>query len=161
MILSIIVAMDEQGVIGVNGGLPWRLSSDMKHFKNITMGKPIVMGRKTHESIGKALPGRENIVITRDSDYKSEDCIIFTNLDYAIDHCADEEEVFIIGGAQVYNQAIERADRIYLTEVHTSVEGDTYFLEFDRNHWKETNRESFDADEKNDFSFSFVVLEKI
>ena len=160
MILSIIVAMDEHGIIGRNNGLPWRLSADLKYVKQTTMGKPIIMGRKTHESIGKALPGRENIVISRDTNYISDGCHISNSLEEALIHCENVEEAFILGGAELYRLALDKTSRLYLTEVHTKVDGDTLFPQFNRGEWQECSRESFAADEKNEYPFSFVVLER-
>ncbi|MFQ5661130.1 MAG: dihydrofolate reductase, partial [Gammaproteobacteria bacterium] len=160
MNVSIVVAMDERGIIGANGGLPWHLSADLKHFKQITMGKPVIMGRKTHESIGRPLPGRENIVITRDTHYTAEGCTVLHSLDEVMTYCSDQEEVMIMGGAAFYRQALDRTTRIYLTEVHACVEGDTFFPALDRSHWKEVDRQDFQADEKNEYAYSFVVLEK-
>ena len=160
MIVSIIVALDENDVIGTNGKLPWHLSADLKNFKKITMGKPIIMGRKTHESIGRPLPGRKNIIISRDHAYIAEGCTVLHSLDDAIDHSANVSEVMIMGGAELYRQTIGRASRLYLTEVHASVGGDTFFPEFDRDNWKEIERRDFEADEKNDHPYSFVVLEQ-
>ena len=153
--------MDQQGVIGINNNLPWRLSSDLQNFKKVTMGKPIVMGRKTYESIGKPLPGRENIIITRSSGYQAEGCTVFNTLEEMYEYCADVEEVVIIGGAELYKQTFAKVDRMYLTEVHTKVEGDTFFPEFERNQWREVEREEFEANEKNEYAFSFVVLDRI
>jgi len=161
MLISLIVAMDENGVIGASGALPWRLSADLKHFRNTSLGKPVLMGRKTHESIGRALPGRENIVISRDPDYESESCVIFHNIDSALDYCKDKEEIIIMGGADLYRQTLARANRIYLTEVHASVAGNVCFPEFDRGEWNEISREYHAADEKNEYPFSFVLLERI
>lgn len=161
MIISIIVAMDELGVIGVNNSLPWRLSADLKNVKQVTMGKPIIMGRKTHESIGKPLPGRENIVITRDNAYRSDGCTVFNSVAEALAHCADKEELMIMGGAELYRQTLAKADRIYLTKVHTKIEGDAFFPELNLDEWKEISRESFDKDDKNEFDYSLIVLERI
>lgn len=158
--LSIIVAMDEQGVIGYKNTIPWRLAADMKHVKETTMGKPIVMGRKTHQSIGKPLPGRENIVITRDVTFRSDGCRIFHSLDEALSHYAGSEEVMILGGAELYKLTLEQAGRIYLTEVHTKVEGDTYFPAFEQEQWREISRERHGKDDKNEFDYSFVILER-
>ena len=160
MRLSLIVAMDEQGIIGTDGGLPWRLSADMKHVKETTMGKPIILGRKTHESIGRPLPGRENIVISRNPRYSSPDCTIFHDLDSALVYCSDRDEVFIMGGAELYRRTLDRAARIYLTEVHACVRGDTCFPDFDRGEWSELSRDDHPADEKNEFPYSFVILER-
>ncbi len=109
MIISLIVAMDRNGVIGKDNDLPWHLSSDLKHFKAITMGKPIIMGRKTHESIGRALPGRENIIVTRNKYYKSEGCTVVNSLDVLNKYCYEHDELMIMGGAELYNQAIEKS----------------------------------------------------
>ena len=161
MLLSIIVAMDRRGTIGRENGLPWRLSADLKHVKAITMGKPIIMGRKTHESIGKPLPGRENIVISRNPGYKSEGCAIFPTIEDALDSCRYHNEVIIMGGADLYQQTLSRAARIYLTEVHAEVNGDTFFPRYNPEQWREANRIDCYADEKNEFDYSFVVLDRI
>lgn len=160
MIISIIVAMDRNGVIGKDGSLPWHLSSDLQHFKKITMGKPIIMGRRTHESIGRPLPGRENIVITRDSHFHAPACTVLHSIEDVINYCGDSEEIMIMGGADLYVQTLGKASRIYLTEVHAELEGDTYFPEFDRENWEEVERYDFSADEKNEYDYSFVILER-
>ena len=160
MKLSIIVAMDRNRVIGKGDALPWHISEDLKHFKKITMGKPIIMGRKTHESIGRPLPGRENIILTRDASYQAEGCTVLHSMDDIFEHCKDIEEVMITGGAEIYKLAFEQVSNLYLTEVHAEVEGDTYFPEFERSKWKEISREDHKADEKNEFNYSFLVLEK-
>ena len=161
MRLSIIVAMDEGGVIGAGGSLPWRLSSDLKYVKRTTMGKPIIMGRKTYESIGRPLRGRENIVITRERGFQAPGCSVFHDLDAAFAHCRAAEEIFIMGGAEIYRRSIGRAGRIYVTEVHARVPGDVYFPSFDRAAWRELSREHHDADEKNEYPYSFVILERV
>lgn len=160
MIISIIVAMDRRGVIGRNYKLPWRLSADLQNFKKITMGKPIVMGRKTHESIGRPLPGRENIVLSTDPTYHAEGCLVMTSLPAVLDYLHDRSEVIFMGGADVYAQVLERANRMYLTEVHAGVPGDTYFPDFERGAWKELSRRDFRADAKNEYDYSFVILER-
>ena len=159
--LSLIVAMDEQGVIGVNNSLPWRLSSDLENFKKVTMGKPIVMGRKTHSSIGRPLPGRESIIVTRNSDYQAAGCTVLNSLDEVYAYCTDMDEAIIIGGAELYRQTLDRVVRIYLTEVHTRVEGDAFFPAFARGQWRETGRREFAANEKNEYAFSLMVLNRI
>jgi len=159
MIISIIVAMDRQGIIGMNYKLPWQLSSDLRNFKKITMGKPIIMGRKTHTAIGRPLPGRENIVLSADPDYHSEGCTVMHSLEEVFAYLKDKEEIIFMGGADVYAQVLDRTDRIYLTEVHADVEGDTYFPPFDRNAWKEISRRDFKADDRNEYDYSFVILE--
>jgi dihydrofolate reductase len=160
MKLSIIVAMDRNRVIGKGDALPWHISEDLKHFKKITMGKPIIMGRKTHESIGRPLPGRENIILTRDTNYQAEGCTVLNSLDAIFEHCKDIEEVMITGGAEIYKLAFELVSNLYLTEVHTEVEGDTYFPEFDRSEWQEVSREDHKADEKNEYDYSFLMLQR-
>jgi dihydrofolate reductase len=161
MQLSIIVAMDRNRVIGKGDALPWHISSDLKNFKKITMGKPIIMGRKTHESIGRPLPGRENIILTRDKTYQVEGCTVLHSMDELLKHCKDVDEVMITGGSEIYKMSLEQATRLYLTEVHTEIEGDTFFPKFDRSEWKELSREDFKVDEKNEFDYSFVLLERV
>jgi dihydrofolate reductase len=161
MQLSIIVAMDKNRVIGKNDTLPWHISADLKNFKKITMGKPIIMGRKTHESIGKPLPGRENIILTRDENYQAEGCTVLHSLEDIFEHCKEVDEIMITGGSEIYKHTLDQASRLYLTEVHTEVEGDTSFPEFDLGEWKEVSREDFKADEKNDFDYSFLILERV
>ena len=160
MIISIIVAMDRQGIIGMNYKLPWHLSSDLRNFKKITMGKPIIMGRKTHASIGRPLPGRENIVLSADTGYKAEGCTVMHSQEEVFAYLRDREEIMFMGGADVYAQVLERTDRIYLTEVHADVKGDTRFPSFDRSAWEEVSRQDFRADEKNEYDYSFVVLKR-
>jgi len=161
MIISLIVAMDDNGVIGADGDLPWRLPADLKHFKEVTMGKPIIMGRKTHDSIGRPLPGRENIVLTRDHNYKAEGCTILHSLDDLYVHCGYHEEIMIMGGAELYKQFLDEAGLIYLTEVHTCVGGgDTWFPDYNPDLWDEVAREDFRADDRNQYDYSFVVLER-
>lgn len=159
MILSLIVAVAENGVIGRDGGLPWRLPGDMAHFKATTMGKPIVMGRKTWESLGRALPGRHNIVVTRDAAYVAEGASVANDLDVALSLAGDVEEVMMIGGAQIYELALPRADRIYITRVHASPEGDTYFPDLDPGDWKEIVREDHGA-AGDAPAYSVVTLER-
>ncbi|MBT7952183.1 MAG: dihydrofolate reductase [Gammaproteobacteria bacterium] len=161
MNISIVVAMSSNSLIGRDGDLPWHLSADLQHFKSITMGKPILMGRKTHESIGRPLPGRENIVLTRNKDYRANGCTVINQLNELESRFLDSDELMIIGGAQLYADALEVSKRLFITEVHADLEGDTYFPEFDRGQWREIERQAFKADEKNDFDYSFVVLERL
>ena len=160
MIIAIIVAMDRQGIIGMNYQLPWHLSSDLRNFKKITMGKPIIMGRRTHAAIGRPLPGRENIVLSADPGYKAEGCTVMHSLEDVFAYLKDREEVMFMGGADIYAQVLERTDRIYLTEVHADVKGDTRVPSFDRSAWEEISRQDFKADEKNEYDYSFVILER-
>lgn len=160
MIVSIIVAMDEKRGIGAQNRLPWRLSSDLKRFRELTMGHHIIVGRKTFESIGKPLPGRQTIVVTGNSNFEAPGCLIAHSLEEAIALAEErgEQEVFVCGGAAVYAQALPIADRLYLTLVHAETEADTLFPEWEQDKWIE--RESFHhrADEKNQYSFTFKLL---
>ena len=161
MQLSIIVAMNKNQVIGKNGTLPWHISSDLKNFKKITMGKPILMGRKTHESIGKPLPGRENIILTENQNYLSAGCVVKNTLDEALLYCENASEVMVMGGATLYEQTLNKAEKLYITEiVDTSVDGDIFFPEYDRSQWLEISRDSFKADENNEYDYNFTVLER-
>lgn len=161
MRISIIVAMAKNKVIGVDGTLPWHLSSDLKNFKRVTMGKPIVMGRKTYESIGRPLPGRENIILTRDEAYQQPGCSVLHDVDALLDYCKDHEEVMITGGSEIYQLLLARATRIYLTEVDVNVDGDTFFPDYNPALWQETSRTEHAACADNDHDFSFVVLDRI
>src|SRR3989338_9130285 len=156
MIISLIVAMDDRGVIGYQGKLPWRQSADLKHFKELTMGKPIVMGRKTYEAIGRPLPGRENIVITHDKNYRAEGCVVLHSIDDIFVHSRKVEEIVIIGGAELFRQFLGRATLIYMTEVYAQVTGDTFFPPFHAEEWQEVNRQDFKRDDKNEYDYSFV-----
>ncbi len=160
MIISLIVAMDRRGVIGHDGALPWRLSADLRHFKAITMGKPLVMGRKTHESIGRPLPGRQNIVLTRQEGYASAGCTIVHDVEDALAACAGSEEVMVMGGAALYELFLPRAGRIYLTRVQAEVDGDTWFPPFDASAWHEVEHRDHPADARNEHPCSFLLLEK-
>ena len=146
MTVSIIVAAATNNVIGVNGELPWHLSADLKRFKAITMGKPIVMGRLTHESIGKALPGRLNIVISRQPGYRAAGCEVVDSPDAALAVANDAEEIMVIGGGRIYAEMLPLADRIYLTRVHANPDGDAFFPDLDPAEWRITEREDFAAD---------------
>ncbi len=159
MRVSLIVAVAENGVIGRDGDLPWRIPADLKFFKETTTGHPIVMGRKTNQSIGHALPGRMNIVMTRDSDFAGEDVVVVGDLDAAFRAAGDAAEVMVIGGAQIYALALPRADRIYLTEVHVAADGDTHFPALDPGVWRETARVDHPAEGETP-AFSFVTLER-
>jgi len=161
MKLSLIVAMATNRTIGINKQMPWHLSADLKQFKKITMGHPIIMGRKTFESIGRPLPGRQNIVISRDINYQQEGCLVFNDLDAAVQHCADQEEVFVIGGATLYAVTLERADRLYITQINQAFEGDTWFPEIDAADWREVTREDINDDASVDFKYSFISYDRI
>ena len=160
MIISIIVAMADNRVIGINNQLPWHLPGDMKWFRQNTLSKPIIMGRKTYESIGKPLPGRSNIIITREQDYHVEGGIIVHSIEQAMQAAGEAEEVMIIGGSSFYEQMLPQADQLYLTLVHANVEGDAWFPELDLNQWTEMEREDHDADDRNPYPYSFVHLKR-
>jgi dihydrofolate reductase len=164
MRISIIVAMDRSGVIGNDHGLPWHLPRDLRRFRDLTMGKPIVMGRTTHEHIGRPLPGRQNFVLTRKPGLTLTGCIVARSLEEVFDTAAPEtDEVFVIGGRQLYREAIPKAQRIYLTLVEGKFSGTTYFpCELLRpEEWKETRRELFESDETNKYRHLFLVLDRI
>jgi dihydrofolate reductase len=159
--ISLIAAMADNGVIGIENRLPWKLPADMKWFRRHTLGKPVVMGRKTFESFGgRTLPDRLNIIVTSDRSYQVPGAIVVHSIDEALSAAGEVAEVMIIGGASFYEQMLPRADRFYLTLVHAEVEGDAWFPEFDRSEWQEVDRHDFDADEKNDYPYSFTVLER-
>lgn len=159
--LSIIAAMDRNRVIGIGNRLPWRLPADLAHFRMLTMGHHMIMGRKTYESLGKPLPGRTSVILTRDAAFGAPGCVVAHSLDEAIAACEGDAEVFFIGGADIYRQALDVAQRMYLTEVKTEVEGDAWFPEFDRAVWKETARTRCLADEKNPCDYDFAVFERL
>jgi dihydrofolate reductase len=160
MTISIIVAASANNAIGKNNQLIWHLPADLKYFKNLTMGHHIIMGRKTFESIGRALPGRTSIVITRNKNYAAQDCIIVSSLKEAIECVKNDTEAFIIGGAEIFNQAFEFADKIYLTRIHEKFEADTFLPDIDPNNWKIIKQEDFTPDEKNKYNYSFIELAK-
>jgi dihydrofolate reductase len=159
MIVSLIAAMDRNRGIGKDNQLPWRLPADLKRFRELTTGHHLIVGRKTYESIGKPLPGREMIIISRDAAYKAEGCIVTTSLEKALEIARGrgEQEVFIGGGAEIYRQAIDDGDRIYLTLIDAEVNADVFFPAFDKSQWVEKESQDHLADEKNPFSFRFVV----
>ena len=160
MRISIVVAASSNGVIGKNGGLPWHLSEDLKRFKAITMGKPIVMGRRTHESIGRPLPGRQNIVITRRSDYAAAGCDVVSCPADALRAAGEVREIMVIGGGDIYRQFLRRTDRVYLTRVHADVEGDTFFPDLDPGDWEIVENEDFPKGAGRDYGFSALVMER-
>ncbi|MDE5418328.1 dihydrofolate reductase [Labilibaculum sp. DW002] len=156
MKLSIIVAASQNNVIGKDNQLIWRLSADLKRFKALTTGHHIIMGRKTFDSIGKPLPNRTSIIITRQADYKAEGCIVVNSLEEAIEKAADQEEVFIIGGGTIYKEALSKADKLYYTKVHKDFEGDTFFPVVNFQEWESVSREDCMPDEKNEYAYSFI-----
>lgn len=161
MKISLIVAMAENRVIGANNRMPWHLPADLQHFKRITLGKPILMGRKTHESIGKALPGRQNIVLTRDRSYRAEGCTIVHSNETALKATEGEHnELMVIGGAALYRDFLPIAQSVYMTLIHQQFEGDTYFPELDMHTWEEKERSDIKVDLQSGLTFSFIRLEK-
>ncbi len=165
--ISIIAAVAQNGTIGLNGGMPWHISADLRYFKEITIGAPIIMGRKTYDSIGGALPGRTNIVITRNPDYSLIDAIVVNDSDtgvrraLALAEINGYPEIFVIGGSEIYLHTIERADRLYLTEIEADYLGDTFFPDFEDEIWEETSRTSHLPESDGAPKFSFVIYDRI
>lgn len=158
--ISLIWAMSENRVIGLDNRLPWYLPADLQHFKRLTLGKPIVMGRRTWESLPGLLPGRVHVVLTRDASYRAEGCTLARSLEEALTKTKDVAEVMIVGGATLYQAALPLADRLYLTLVHAEFAGDAFFPEFDLSQWCEVEREDHAADVRNTFPYSFITLER-
>lgn len=160
-LISLIAAMADNRVIGIENRLPWKLPADMKWFRKHTLGKPVVIGRKTFESFGgRTLPDRTNIIITSDRSYRAAGAVVVHSIDEAIAAAGDVAELMIIGGASFYEQMLPRSDRFYLTLVHAEVEGDAWFPEFDMAEWEEVERHDYEADEDNAYPYSFLVLER-
>ena len=160
--LELVLAVAENDVIGRGNQLPWHLPADLRHFKSLTVGKPILMGRRTYESIGKALPGRVNIVLSRSAGFAPNDCVVVNNLDAARIAAGPQHALMVIGGAEIYRQCLPEACRIHLTLVHARVEdGDTKFGGWRGSEWHESSRERHEADDKNAYAYSFVTLERI
>jgi len=159
MIISIIVAIGENNAIGKNNQLLWHMPADLRHFKNKTAGHTIIMGRKTFDSVGKPLPNRRNIIVTRQN-ITIPGCEVVKSIDDAIALCKGEDEVFIGGGAEIYREAIDKTDRIYLTIIHKIFDADTFFPEIDFTQWVETEREDHQPDDKNKLPYSFITLER-
>lgn len=160
MRVSLIAAVAENGVIGRDNMLPWRLPTDLKHFRRLTIGHPVIMGRRNYESIGRPLADRTNIVMSRRADFQAPGCIVVPSLEGAFAASCPTEEVFIAGGAEIYRQTINCADRLHLTLVHAAVVGDTFFPAFDWAAWRETARTRHAADERHAYAYSFVELER-
>lgn len=160
MNVSIIVAASRNHVIGKDNQLIWRLSSDLKRFKALTTGHMVIMGRKTFESIGKPLPNRTSVIITRQLDYHVEGCIVVHSLEEALAKSEEQDEVFIIGGGSIYKEALEKADRIYYTMVHCDFEGDTYFPILKSSEWDSVSRVDCFPDEKNQYAYSFIDYQR-
>jgi len=161
MIISIIVAIGNNRVIGIKNALPWKLPADMEHFRQLTAQKPLIMGQKTFESIGKALPGRTNIVLTLDKNFQAADCLIAHSIEEALQIAKEKgEEVMICGGVSVYKQFLPLADRMYLTLIDGDFEGDAFFPEFDWNDWDEIERIENQPDKNNPYKYTFLTLER-
>lgn len=161
MLLSLIVAMDRNRLIGRENQLPWHLSADLKHFKAVTMGKPIIMGRKTYESIGKPLPGRRNLVISRDANYNAAGCEVFITVDAALAALGDVEEAVVIGGMGIYQLAMPQVQKMYLTVIDAEFEGDAWFPEYDAGEWEVVAEEKHKHEDREiKFDFRFLSLVK-
>ena len=160
MIISFIVAMGKNRVIGRNGKLPWSMPADLEYFREKTKNKPMIMGRKTYESIGRPLPNRKNIIITRDKSYSPKGCIVVNSMEDALNAAGNAEEVMVIGGSEIFKLFMPKANRIYLTIISHNFEGDTFFSEYDKSEWKETKREEHKKDKENPYDYIFLVLER-
>ena len=171
MRLSLIVAMAKNRTIGLDGAMPWHIPEDLKFFKRVTMGHPVIMGRKTYQSIGAALPGRTNIVVTRNKDFEAADADVVHDLSEALTKAkateelwrpdGGREEIFVIGGADIYGQALPEAQRIYMTEVHQEHSGDAFFPELAEGEWKETDRQDRDPETPGGSAYSLVILDRV
>lgn len=160
MIISLIVAMDENRVIGYNNKLPWNLPSELKYFRETTKAKPVIMGRKTYESIGRPMPDRLNIIVTRDKNYKADKCIVVNTKEDAVKTAKDADEVMVIGGSEIYKLFFPIANRLYLTKVHGNFKGDTSFPEFNEDEWVKVKEKFVEKDSENEYSYTIVVLER-
>ena len=158
--LSIIVAISENNVVGRDNGLPWKLSADLKRLKSLTMGHHIIMGRKTWESLGRPLPGRVNVVITTQENYAAEGAVVVHSLQEALQVSAGDNETFIFGGGEIFRMALHLTQRIYMTRVHVTLNGDAFFPELNMDEWKIIYGEDFRADEKNEYDYSFITLQR-
>ncbi len=161
MKISIIVAMASNQAIGLNNKMPWHLSADLKKFKQITMGFPILMGRKTYDSIGVPLPGRDSLIISRNPEYKQDGCLVFNSVEDAISACQNHDEIFIIGGASLYKEMLPKTNFLYLTQINKPFKGDTFFPPINALDWKEVEREDITKDPSVHFTYSFLKLERI
>jgi dihydrofolate reductase len=158
--LSLIVAMGSNRVIGAKGKIPWHLPNELQLFKRVTMGHHIIMGRKTHESIGRLLPGRTTVIVTRQQDYAVTGAVVAHSLDEALSHCAADSEIFVIGGGELYREALPRADRVYLTVVEAAPEGDTFMPGLDPALWQQTQTEQFEQDERHAHRYRFEIHDR-
>ncbi|BBB23461.1 dihydrofolate reductase [Isorropodon fossajaponicum endosymbiont JTNG4] len=160
MKLSIIVAMDDNQLIGKNNSLPWHLPADLAYFKKTTTGKAVLMGRKTYDSVDRPLPNRRNIIVSRNTKFKADGCEVVGSINAALSLANGDNELMIMGGASFYEQMVNKVDRLYITEVKGKFEGDAYFPEFDRTQFSELSRDSHQADEKNLHAYDFVILDR-
>ncbi len=160
MIISVIAAIGENRELGFGNKLLWHLPDDLKRFKEITRGHSVITGRRTYESIGRLLPDRKNIIITRNKNFKVEDAVIVSDFEEALEKCKGEDEVFVIGGGEVYKEALPHSDKLYLTEVESEFEADTHFPAFDKSEWKKMSEEFHPKDEKHLYDFTFKIYEK-
>lgn len=162
MIISLIWAMNDARVIGIENRLPWKLPADMQWFRRHTLGKPVIMGRSTFESFGaKPLPERLNIVVSQNNSYKPDGALVAGSLDDAIKQAGDVDEIMVIGGSSIYEQMLPRADRLYMTIVHADVKGDAWFPIFDRDAWQIIEEEHHESDERNPYDYSFYILKRL
>lgn len=157
-LVSLIAAVARDGTIGANNTIPWKIPGEQKYFREVTTGHPIIMGRKTHESIGRPLPGRRNIVVTRNPDYRAEGCEVFASIAEALAACRNSDEVFVIGGAALYRECLPLADRLYLTEIGADFDGDTRFPDFDRSRWETVSRQRQQS--ASGWSYEFAVYQR-
>jgi dihydrofolate reductase len=160
MTISIIAAVAENGVIGNRSALPWKLPGDLKHFADITRGHPVIMGRKTYESIGRPLPGRENIIVTRQGDFSAPGCTVVHSVEDAVQKSSESDEIFFIGGAEIYKRALPLGERLYLTRVHARPQGDAFFPPYEETHWRIAAQEHHSKDEENEHDYTFEVWER-
>jgi len=158
--ISLVAALARNRAIGIRGRLPWRLPEDLRRFKSLTLGHPVIMGRKTYEAVGKPLPGRDNIIITRALDYDAHGCRVVHTLAAALGAAAGADELFVIGGAEIYAASLPLAQRLYLTEIDADFEGDTFFPEFDRSAWRVVSRQARSADGPGGVRYDFVLYER-
>lgn len=158
MKIALVAAMDKNRLIGANNKLPWHLPADLAHFKKVTLHKPVVMGRKTFESIGRPLPNRRNIIISRNANYSAEGCEVFSSLEAVLDALHNEPEIMIIGGGQLFDEILPRADILYLTIIDAKFDGDVYFPDWNANEWQESESQAYAADDKNNYAMNFITL---
>ncbi len=160
MRLSMIVAMDDNQLIGKDNALPWHLPADLGYFKKVTTGKTVLMGRKTHESIGRPLPNRRNVIVSRNADFEAQGCEVVSSINAALELAKDDDEVMVMGGASFYEQMLPSVDRLYITYIEGSYEGDAYFPVFNKDEFEQVSRESHSPDEKNPHTYHFTVLDR-